>query len=140
MMKFMIMTGILFLPIISSSPFQLHSYYTTGKPLLDDDEYDELHDNLTWEGSSVATMSADEIKFVSAVAAAKRGEPMMDDEEYLALKSGLKEDGSWVVNREQDALEKNGLNTFMGYLHRSMQLPQIHIYYNGHSKVKVFSC
>lgn len=68
----------------------------------------------------MATMSADEIKFVSAVASAKRGDPMMDDEEYLALKSGLKEDGSWVDNRQRDALEKNGLNTFMGYLHRSM--------------------
>lgn len=125
MMKCLMMTEGLFSQKNSCSTIQLHSYYTTGKPLLDDDNYDELHDNLTWEGSSVATMSADEIKFVSAVAAAKRGEPMMDDEEYLALKSGLKEDGSWVVNREQDALEKNGLNTFMGYLHRSMQLLQI---------------
>lgn len=122
MMNSLVMTESVFSQEDSCSAIQLHSYYTTGKPLLDDDNYDELHDNLTWEGSSVATMSADEIKFVSAVAAAKRGEPMMDDEEYLALKSGLKEDGSWVVNREQDALEKNGLNTFMGYLHRSMQL------------------
>jgi len=98
----------------------LHSYYKTGKPLLNDEDYDELHENLTWEGSSVATMSAKEAQFVSAVAAAKRGEALMNDDEYLALKSELKKKGSWVVNRESDALEKLGLNTFMGYLHRAL--------------------
>jgi len=98
----------------------LHSYYKTGKPLLNNDEYDELHENLTWEGSSVATMSAKEVQFVSAVAAAKRGEPLMDDKEYTALKSDLRKEGSWVVNREKDELERRGLKTFMGYLHRAL--------------------
>eukprot|EP00970_Alexandrium_tamarense_P006231 scaffold1054_cov281-Alexandrium_tamarense.AAC.16 len=98
----------------------LHSYYKTGKPLLDNANYDELHENLTWEGSSVATMSAQEAQFVSTVAASKRGEPLMDDDEYKALKADLKQKGSWVVNREEDALEKMGLNTFMGYLHRAL--------------------
>lgn len=65
-------------------------------------------------------MSAKEAQFISAVAAAKRGEPFMDDDEYAALKSELKKKGSWVVNREADALEKLGLNTFMGYLHRAL--------------------
>mmetsp|Transcript_24325 Transcript_24325/g.28184 ORF Transcript_24325/g.28184 Transcript_24325/m.28184 type:complete len:95 (+) Transcript_24325:169-453(+) len=86
----------------------LHSSYTTGKALLDDDNYDELYENLTWEGSSVATMSAKEAQFVSAVAASKRGDQLMDDEEYSVLKSELKGNGSWVVNREKDALEKGG--------------------------------
>jgi hypothetical protein len=98
----------------------LHAYYTTGKAILNDNDYDELHDNLTWEGSSVATMSRNEVKFVSAVAASKRGEPVMDDAEYTALKSSLKSEGSWVVNRQRDALEKNGLKTFIGYLHRAL--------------------
>ena len=98
----------------------LHSYYKDGKALLNNDLYDELHENLTWEGSSVATMNAKEAEFVSAVAASKRGEPLMDDGEYKALKKSLKEEGSWVVGRKEDALEKNGLNTFMGYLHRTM--------------------
>lgn len=44
----------------------------------------------------------------------------MDDDEYKALKADLKQKGSWVVNREEDALEKMGLNTFMGYLHRAL--------------------
>lgn len=98
----------------------LHCYYKTGKPLLDNNTYDELHENLTWEGSSIATMSAREAEFVSAVAASKRGEPFMEDEEYKALKTELKKEGSWVVNRKEDALEKLGENTFLGYLHRSM--------------------
>ena len=66
----------------------------------------------------MALMSADEAEFVSAVAAAKRGEPLMDDEQYIELKKELKKKGSWVVNRKQDALEKLGDNTFLGYLHR----------------------
>ena len=82
----------------------LHSYYKTGKAILNNVDYDELRENLTWEGSSVATMSADEAEFVSSVAAAKRGEPLMDDDEYNQLKEKLKEKGSWVVNRGQDAL------------------------------------
>lgn len=77
--------------------------------------------DLTWEGSSVATMNAREAEFVSAVAASKRGEPFMADDEYKALKAELKKEGSWVVNRGEDALEHLGLNTFMGYLHRSME-------------------
>lgn len=96
----------------------LHSYYKTGTAILNNEDYDELHENLTWEGSSVALMSADEAEFVSAVAAAKRGEPFMDDEQYIELKKDLKNKGSWVVNRKQDALEKLGDNTFLGYLHR----------------------
>jgi hypothetical protein len=98
----------------------LHSYYKTGKPILKNDDYDELRENLTWEGSSVAMMSADEAEFVSAVAAAKRGEPLMDDEEYSDLKQKLKDGGSWVVNRGQDALKKLRDNTFLGYLHRAL--------------------
>ena len=107
-------------PIIFLIKVQLHAYYTTGNAILNDNDYDELHDNLTWEGSSVATMSRNEVKFVSAVAASKRGEPVMDDTEYTALKASLKSEGSWVVNRERDALEKMGLKTFIGYLHRAL--------------------
>ena len=98
----------------------LNSYYKTGEALLKNDDYDELHENLTWEGSSVATMSAKEVEFVSAIAASKRGETLMIDEEYASLKSELKKEGSWVVNRGEDALEKLGEKTFLSYLHRAM--------------------
>mmetsp|Transcript_5861 Transcript_5861/g.13368 ORF Transcript_5861/g.13368 Transcript_5861/m.13368 type:complete len:260 (-) Transcript_5861:216-995(-) len=98
----------------------LHAYYSTGSALLNDNDYDTLHENLTWEGSSVATMSASEAKFVTAVAGARRGEPLMDDDEYATLKKELKLAKSWVVDRRADALEKLGVDTFMGYLHRAL--------------------
>lgn len=65
-------------------------------------------------------MSRNEVTFLSAVAASKRGEPLMDDADYITLKSTLKECGSWVVNREMDPLGKQGLKTFIGYLHRAL--------------------
>ena len=98
----------------------LFSYYQTGSSLLNNQDYEELKENLTWEGSSVATMNAKEALFVTAVASARRGDPVMDDDEYKELKVELKKQGSWVTDREQDALEKLGLNTFMGYLHRAL--------------------
>ena len=64
-------------------------------------------------------MKADEALFVTAVAAARRGEAIMGDEEYNALKAKPRAVKSWVADRSPDALEKLGLDTFMGYLHRS---------------------
>lgn len=98
----------------------LYHYYRTGSSLLNDNDYEELKDNLTWEGSSVATMKAQEALFVSAVASSRRGEPIMDDDEYKKIKLELSQQGSWVVARGKDALERLGLNTFMGYLHRAL--------------------
>jgi hypothetical protein len=99
----------------------LHAYYQTGISILDDDDYNELKDNLIWEGSSVPNMKAKEALFVTAVAAARRGEPILDDDAYVKLKASLKQENSWVVNREADVLEKLGVNTFMGYLHRAQK-------------------
>ena len=98
----------------------LFDYYQTGKSLLNDADYQDLKDSLTWDGSSVATMNKQEALFVTAVAASRRGEPAMEDDAYQALKVDLKKQGSWVTNRSQDALEKLGLDTFMGYLHRAL--------------------
>mmetsp|Transcript_18782 Transcript_18782/g.26990 ORF Transcript_18782/g.26990 Transcript_18782/m.26990 type:complete len:239 (-) Transcript_18782:55-771(-) len=98
----------------------LHCYYQTGESLLNDEDYGELKDNLTWEGSSVPMMKGKEAKFVTAVASSRRGMGTMGDEEYGQLKSELKKEGSWVTDREPDALEKMGISTFMGYLHRSL--------------------
>jgi len=98
----------------------LHSYYQKGSSLLNQEDYDDLKDNLVWEGSSVATMKADEALFVTAVASSRRGEPIMNDSEYSNLKQRLQNTNSWVTDREQDALEKLGLNTFLGYLHRAL--------------------
>jgi hypothetical protein len=98
----------------------LYAFYKTGYALLSDDDYEVLKENLTWEGSSVATMSGKEATFVSAVASSRRGSPILSDVEYDSLKSELLASKSWVTNRAPDALEKLGLNTFMGYLHRAL--------------------
>lgn len=45
----------------------------------------------------------------------------MSDDEYEVLKSELLTQSSWVVKRQPDPLEKLGLNTFLGYLHRSLE-------------------
>jgi hypothetical protein len=99
----------------------LYNYYSKGVALLDNGDYAELKDNLTWEGSSVPNMTGKEALFATAVAASRRGTPILDDEEYRELKGFLKSKGSWVTDREPDALEKLGINTFMGYLHRSLK-------------------
>lgn len=98
----------------------LYSYYQTGASLLNNDDYEALKENLSWEGSSVATMNKHEALFVTAVASARRGDPIMKDDDYQVLKADLKKAGSWVTDRSPDALEKLGLNTFMGYLHRAL--------------------
>lgn len=98
----------------------LYSYYKTGASLLNNEDYENLKDNLSWEGSSVATMNAKEALFVTAVASARRGDSIMDDDEYSQLKADLKKANSWVTARGQDALEKLGMNTFLGYLHRAL--------------------
>lgn len=99
----------------------LYAYYQTGRSILNNDDYEVLKENLTWEGSSVATMNRQECMFVNAVAASKRGDPILSDDDYAELKKDLKTQGSWVVSRGQDALEKLGLDTFLGYLHRSLK-------------------
>ena len=98
----------------------LHAHYYNGFNLLNDEEYDELKDMLVWEGSDVATMSGDEAHFLTCVAYARKGTPLIDDEEYAKLKSSLQAKGSWVANRGMDTLERLGMETFMGYLHREM--------------------
>jgi len=96
----------------------LYAYYKTGKSLLDNDDYSTLKDNLSWEGSSVAMMKANEALFITAIASSKRGQAIMDDAEYATLKKELQSEKSWVTARGQDALEKLGLGSFLGYLHR----------------------
>lgn len=98
----------------------LYNYYRSGSAILNNEDYEELKENLTWEGSAVATMQAQEALFVTAVASARRGDPIMEDDEYQKLKADLKKQRSWVTARAPDALEKLGIKTFLGYLHRAL--------------------
>ena len=98
----------------------LYHYYRDKQQLLDDDDYNELKEQLTWEGSSVSTMTGSEALFVTAVASSRRGTPILSDEEYAEIKASLQKEGSWVTARAEDPLEKLGLSTFMSYLHGSL--------------------
>ena len=64
----------------------LNEYYYNKRNILDDDDYNELKESLTWDGSSAATLSGKEAHFISAVAASRRGESLMSDADYGALK------------------------------------------------------
>lgn len=98
----------------------LYAYYHQKQMFLGDEEYNSLKEMLTWEGSSIATMKGSEALFITAVASNLRGKPILNDAEYEKLKNELKNEKSWVVERKQDSLERLGLDTFLGYLHRSL--------------------
>lgn len=98
----------------------LNAYYFEKRQLLDNDKYNLLKEQLTWEGSMVASMKGNEANFITAVAANRRGQSIMSDENYMKLKNQLLSEKSWVVARQADPLEKLGIQTFLGYLHRSL--------------------
>eukprot|EP01035_Chromulina_nebulosa_P019960 gene19960-25929_t len=66
-------------------------------------------------------MTGKEALFITSVAANRRGIKLLDDTEYELLKKQLQNVKSWVVLREADGLEKLGVNTYLGYLHRSFK-------------------
>lgn len=94
----------------------LYSYYRNKQTLLNDDDYNELKEMLTWEGSVVSTMKGDEALFVTAVAGNAKGLKLLNDDDYNKLKTTLQSQNSWVVSRKPDALAKLGVDTFMSYL------------------------
>lgn len=98
----------------------LYEYYFREKrSILANDDYNDLKEMLTWEGSAVVSMNAKEAQFVISVATSKRGQGTLIDSDYDKLKSELLAAQSWVVTTKQDPLEKMGIETFLGYLHRS---------------------
>jgi len=77
--------------------FALQSFYVTGRASMTDEEFDNLKEELTWEGSSVATLSTDELRFLEATRAFRDGKSIISDAEYDALKLALKTKGSAVA-------------------------------------------
>lgn len=75
----------------------LQSFYYEGKAIMSNEEFDNLKEELMWEGSSVVMLSPDEQKFLEASMAYVSGKPIMNDEEYDKLKMQLKRDGSGIV-------------------------------------------
>ena len=70
------------------------SYYTSGRQLLSDGEFDLLKEDLQWSGSDLVQMSAKEVKYMTAMQEYLKGSPVMPDKEFDNLKNELKEEGS----------------------------------------------
>ncbi|KAH0890474.1 hypothetical protein HID58_052903 [Brassica napus] len=68
-----------------------------GKAVMSNEEFDNLKEELMWEGSSVVMLSSDEQRFLEASMAYVSGNPILSDEEYDKLKMKLKMDGSEIV-------------------------------------------
>ncbi|KAL4592832.1 hypothetical protein LXL04_005838 [Taraxacum kok-saghyz] len=77
----------------------LQAFYYEGKATMSNEEFDNLKEELMWEGSSVVMLSSDEQKFLEAAMAYVSGTPIMSDAEYDKLKMQLKacKDGSEIV-------------------------------------------
>lgn len=68
----------------------LSSFYYDDKPLLNNEEFDLLKEELLWQGSKVAILSSQELKFLEAKAAYARGKPIISDEDFDSMKRELK--------------------------------------------------
>ncbi|KAJ6326840.1 hypothetical protein OIU78_013850 [Salix suchowensis] len=68
-----------------------------GKAIMSNEEFDNLKEELMWQGSSVVMLSSDEQKFLEASLAYVSGNPIMSDEEFDKLKLRLKTEGSEIV-------------------------------------------
>ncbi|KAH1075078.1 hypothetical protein J1N35_027406 [Gossypium stocksii] len=75
----------------------LQAFYYEGKAIMSNEEFDNLKEELTWEGSSVVMLSSDEQKFLEASMAYVSGKPILSDEEFDDLKLRLKMEGSEIV-------------------------------------------
>ncbi|XP_056859125.1 PGR5-like protein 1A, chloroplastic isoform X2 [Raphanus sativus] len=75
----------------------MQSFYYDGKAIMSNEEFDNLKEELMWEGSSVVMLSSDEQRFLEASMAYVSGNPILNDEEFDNLKLKLKMDGSEIV-------------------------------------------
>ncbi|XP_020096097.1 PGR5-like protein 1A, chloroplastic isoform X2 [Ananas comosus] len=64
---------------------------------MSNEEFDNLKEELMWEGSSVVMLSPDEQKLLEASMAYVAGKPIMTDAEFDELKMRLKKEGSDIV-------------------------------------------
>ncbi|KAG8098989.1 hypothetical protein GUJ93_ZPchr0013g37367 [Zizania palustris] len=75
----------------------LQSFYYDQKAIMSNEEFDNLKEELMWEGSSVVMLSPDEQRLLEASMAYAAGNPIMSDAEFDQLKLRLKKDGSDIV-------------------------------------------
>lgn len=77
----------------------MSAYYLGGKPTISDTEFDNLKEELTWEGSKVVVLNEDEQLFLEAQLGFNRGQPIMSDADFDKLKLKLKQSGSFVTSQ-----------------------------------------
>ena len=75
----------------------LQDFYFNGTASMSDEEFDNLKEELMWEGSSVVIMDSDEQRFLEATEAYFAGKPVLSDADFDALKMRLMEKGSKIA-------------------------------------------
>eukprot|EP00293_Proteomonas_sulcata_P020925 CAMPEP_0184312214 /NCGR_PEP_ID=MMETSP1049-20130417/47956_1 /TAXON_ID=77928 /ORGANISM="Proteomonas sulcata, Strain CCMP704" /LENGTH=307 /DNA_ID=CAMNT_0026628177 /DNA_START=134 /DNA_END=1057 /DNA_ORIENTATION=- len=75
----------------------LAAFHNDGTQLLGDEEYSQLKEDLEFEGSSVSTMTREEVKFMVAANRWQEGKSIMPDDEFDALRRKLKAANSPAV-------------------------------------------
>ncbi|KAH0465101.1 hypothetical protein IEQ34_005204 [Dendrobium chrysotoxum] len=68
----------------------LQSFYYDNEAIMSNEEFDNLKEELMWEGSSVVMLSSDEQRFLEASMAYVSGNPILSDKEFDELKLRLK--------------------------------------------------
>eukprot|EP00803_Ostreobium_quekettii_P004712 evm.model.scf_819.7 EVM.evm.TU.scf_819.7 scf_819:51890-56835(+) len=75
----------------------LRAWYYDGEPVMTNEEFEILKEELVWQGSTVAVLSSAEQKFLEASMAYAAERPIMSDDEYDELKAELKQANSFVA-------------------------------------------
>lgn len=75
----------------------IQSYYFSGKNKLPDDQFDKLKEELTWEGSPLATLNRNETLFINAITSYNRGKPILSDPQFDELKKSLRDSNSRIA-------------------------------------------
>ncbi|GMH45776.1 hypothetical protein BSKO_13739 [Bryopsis sp. KO-2023] len=76
----------------------MQAWYYDGESIMTDDEFENLKEELIWQGSEIAVLSSAEQKFLEASLAYSKGQQILSDAEYDALKIELKQQDSFVTS------------------------------------------
>lgn len=88
----------------------MKAYFFDGREVLNDRDFDQLKEDLMWEGSVVAALSRDENKYLAAMQAYLAGNPILSDGDFNALKKQLLEQRSPIaVSSKPTCLVDSGI-------------------------------
>jgi len=88
----------------------IQSYYSSGREMLSDEEFDLLKEDLAWNGSPVVVMSKKEAQYLQAMQDYLKGTPSMTDTEYDQLKKELMEaESKFAVQTEPKCYIDSGI-------------------------------